>query len=235
MSVFPLDIWRHLISFEDQELLYRISCLSKQLYHLAQPYRESKPITARPLYHGGIDYVNDTPYESWDRFMIPRKNLYHSHRIPTFVFTQISLPVQYECNSVDFQPYRRVINHNVLVIEADLTILDAGRTCLYLPDHIFCWFVSYEFFDRKFIYRDHDVLIQDRYNIVMFPDQFRTSDKLIYYNRLCHDVDALQLTHNCEIHWYEERRQLHFAFILNPQSIPISLSTQSVIRECMLV
>ena len=129
-------------------------------------------------------------------------------------------------SGLDFidQPYPRLVPHCVRAISPStipggysFTIFDnRGRELLGTNCAAFLLYVSYEHFDRKYIFRDDgNTTVQERYHIVIFPDRFISADPNVQQQQslfqvgLMKQLEHFQSVRDSNIWWYPQERELH--------------------------
>lgn len=212
----PLDIWRHMLSFRDHELDYRISILSKQLHSLAKPYRQAKVTTARKI----PSYIATPPINPcyiWDECITnaPWVKVHPNRKNKPMVFlTSRFWPSSSQVLSRSISKDKRytceLVCHNdgfILTVRSYIDELLRINTFGFFNDE------AYDYYDQQYIFVANGVTLIDRYHVVIFTD--KTNRDFYDRSELSECITRfLSQQQHCEYHWYSEERELHLVFAL---------------------
>lgn len=223
--MFPLDIWRHMLAFQDPELSYRISILSKRLYALSRLYRRSPcSITAYQInLLEAVDYsdvASNAMRSTWDTYIASLTWLFLPSNRENSSINFIRSGRQIQFSSQDGR-YVREFSRNEFLGVCSLTVKSVIKTWVYLPICDFIFFESYEFFDRRYTAHSRRVSYVDRYSIVLFPDHdsYPSQNTSIYRQWIADFLDQYRTVSNCEVRWYSKERELHLTFNLGQYEV----------------
>ena len=227
--MFPMDIWRHMLMWRDQELNYRISNLSKVLYQLAQPYRlqvlkayQVKPERDIPLRQSSPQLTRIFDNVMCQQQLSPLSKYITYELVPCNEFLSTNRTFEDIVSSKDmawirklsFYPTTGKFMWEITKISGIFVhVLFYGP---WLPDY-----VMYELFDRKYIaYSDH-IETKDRYNLIIMTDKYFSdsdgveqpveADTESLKNYFSH---ILHLNPNCKISWNAEKHSVILTFDL---------------------
>lgn len=196
----PFDIWRHILSlFDDPELRYRISILSKSLYGLVKPHHQVKLITATTIFPGDLT-TPWTPSRIWDECIAdaPWVKVHPNRKDRPIIFKR--KPWEYPSSSrvvsritSKDQRYTR----EIIYIGGETTYIDSDvmtiRSATEYPVSNFPVALvdteAYDFFDQQYVFDVNGVTAVYRYHIVAFVDGIDRYDNRVNNNDSDSDDD----------------------------------------------
>lgn len=222
MSVLPLDIWRHLLSFNDPELSCLISLLSKTLNSLAKGYSLSRPIVAYQMTNGyNFPVTTSDQQKAWDHYIRSTYWITSASNPPHIVFRTQRHNI---LTSQDGRYTRSTILNTHGAIKVSLTSKDRSHGFNIWGSYH--WPLTYEYFDRKCTIGKTAVVTTDRYHMVLLPDRQDWSCQGCN-SELVILLEQFRPLPRCNIRWYSEQRQLHITVDLGVEIVPAVAPTKS--------
>lgn len=230
LSTFPMDIWRHMLMWRDQELNYRLSVLSKSLYQLAQPYRR-QILRA----HQVRAVISNAPSQSSPAFMRAFDEFIQRQKLSP-VFEQIDyelIPTSETLSQINTfgairdtvatkdMAFTRVLSFYPFSYSLEWLVRHKTEIRIFFTGATIINFVLYELFDRKYTVYSDRIGTVDRYSLIITPgvhsdDNIIEDDQNNYaaYIRMTFD-SILKCNPNCEIRWDSVKCRAIFTFNLS--------------------
>lgn len=229
----PLDIWRHMLLWQDSELSARIAVLSRTHAQLARQYRKPDPVMTAH----GMCYNSQHQTGRYGNFLSP----VILQRLDDYISTLTW--VHQESTSVSFLKLFQDSSgriRNLGDVSRDGQYLRdysgdySGRCTLRIYDHLnhrqmmefdygVIFICAYEYFDRKYhIQSQIEPNQTDRYHLIgLFKEyeNYGQIDEDKYYDDMKAFLERCRTFPHLEVHWSSKDKQLHLIFTLSTPKV----------------